>query len=265
MNPSTSRFTLDLQETQSQVSVPAKKGDTGRAWHISVSDGGLPYVFERGVIAKLSILTPTGETQESMDCKIDLSRNIIICDFTEMYELFGAVTSIPGVHSCLITLIDGFDDNAPRLGTAAFTLVVHDVGVIVEINLTDVALQKLKEIEDAETTRRGNEIIRQDNEVRREARFAEYFLTLPRVVDITLDHTKWEGSDDYYYQVVEIEGVTANTKVDLQASADVLAIFHEKDIAFVAENEGGTVTVYVIGDMPSQDYTIQAALKEVIA
>ena len=39
--------------------------------------------------------------------------------------------------------------------------------------------------------------------------------------------------------------------------------FYEKDITFVTENEGGVVTVYVIGQKPTNDYTIQVTITEV--
>ena len=42
-----------------------------------------------------------------------------------------------------------------------------------------------------------------------------------------------------------------------------LTIFHEKDLAFVTENENGTITVYAIGQKPENDYTIQVTLTEV--
>ena len=41
------------------------------------------------------------------------------------------------------------------------------------------------------------------------------------------------------------------------------AIFHDKDLAFVTENEDGVVTVYSIGDKPTNDYTIQVSITEV--
>ena len=42
-----------------------------------------------------------------------------------------------------------------------------------------------------------------------------------------------------------------------------LAIFYDKSLALVAENEGGVVTVYAIGQKPENDYTIQATITEV--
>jgi hypothetical protein len=53
--------------------------------------------------------------------------------------------------------------------------------------------------------------------------------------------------------------------VDLQPTSEQLEEFHYKIIAFVAENEGGVVTVYSIGDKPTGDHTIQITLTEVKA
>jgi hypothetical protein len=63
--------------------------------------------------------------------------------------------------------------------------------------------------------------------------------------------------------VVSIEGVTATSKVDLTPSVEQLDIFHEKDIAFTTENDGGVVTVFAVGDRPTNNYTIQAIVTEV--
>ena len=37
----------------------------------------------------------------------------------------------------------------------------------------------------------------------------------------------------------------------------------EKDIAFVAENEDGAVYIYCIGQVPENNYTLQATVTEV--
>ena len=78
---------------------------------------------------------------------------------------------------------------------------------------------------------------------------------------VTLLANKWQG--DPYRQVVSIAGVTEYSQVDLKPSVAQLAIFHDKDLAFVTENDGGTVTVYAIGDKPENDYTIQVSITEV--
>lgn len=84
-----------------------------------------------------------------------------------------------------------------------------------------------------------------------------------RIADIALLAANWEGDESPYSQVVEIPGVTAYSQVDLTPSVEQLTIFHEKDLTFVTENEGGVVTVYAIGQKPENDYEIQATIKEV--
>jgi hypothetical protein len=84
-----------------------------------------------------------------------------------------------------------------------------------------------------------------------------------RIADVTLLASAWEGSDRLWHQVVTIEGTTEYSQVDLTPSAEQLTIFHEKDIAFTTENEDGIVTVFAIGDKPSNDYVIQATITEV--
>lgn len=80
---------------------------------------------------------------------------------------------------------------------------------------------------------------------------------------VILPAAGWVGSDDDYYQVVELEGVTPGTKVDLQPTPEQVVIFLAKTIAFVAENNNCVVTVHSIGHKPENDYTIQVTLTEV--
>ena len=85
-----------------------------------------------------------------------------------------------------------------------------------------------------------------------------------RVVEIDLLASAWMGDASPYSQVVNIEGITEYSQVDLKPSVTQLAIFHDKDLAFVTENEDGVVTVYALGDKPLNDYTIQASITEVV-
>lgn len=88
-------------------------------------------------------------------------------------------------------------------------------------------------------------------------------ISTSRIAQITLWGSNWIGGDNLYWQNVEIEGVTKNSQVDLTPSAEQLAIFYEKDIAFVTENVDGVVTVYAIGQKIEGDYTIQVTITEV--
>lgn len=85
------------------------------------------------------------------------------------------------------------------------------------------------------------------------------------LTEITVYADRWVGDVSPYSQVVDIAGVKSNSKVDLQPSVEQLEVFHEIDLAFVTENDDGVVTVFAIGDKPTNDYTIQATITEVKA
>lgn len=84
------------------------------------------------------------------------------------------------------------------------------------------------------------------------------------VNSVKLLAANWVGNASPYSQVVSIPGVTQNSKIDLQPSTEQLAIFHQKDLAFVAENEDGVVTIFCIGQKPTNDYDIQITITEVV-
>ena len=220
MNSSVFRFTLDLQEAQSQVYIRVKRGDTRRKWSISICDGGFPCKLAPDVMmATLYISRPTGTTLEAACEVVD---NEIIYNFTENTAV------VTGLHSCQIVMIDNAGQSIP---TPNFNM---------EVSASNVGIEGT----DEDTTEVSA-------------------ILMPRLAYVTLLASAWVGDEDTFSQVVEIEGVTQYTKVDLQPDAEQLAIFHDKDLAFVTENVGGVVTVYAIGDVPTQDYTIQATLKEV--
>jgi hypothetical protein len=84
-----------------------------------------------------------------------------------------------------------------------------------------------------------------------------------RTVAISLYASKWLENDGKYSQSVSIANVTPYSKIDLQPSVEQLAVFYEKDIAFVTENIDGVVTVFCIGQKPANDYVVQASITEV--
>ena len=84
-----------------------------------------------------------------------------------------------------------------------------------------------------------------------------------RIANIDLLAANWVGASSPYSQVVDIDGITENSQVDLTPSIEQLVIFYEKDLGFVTENEDGVVTVYAIGQKPENDYTIQVTITEV--
>lgn len=89
---------------------------------------------------------------------------------------------------------------------------------------------------------------------------------LPKPISVTVYADKWkQASDDRYYQVVTVDNakITPNSKIDLQPSSEQLCIFHEKDLAFVTENDDGVVSIFCVGQVPTNDYKIQATVTEI--
>lgn len=90
---------------------------------------------------------------------------------------------------------------------------------------------------------------------------------LPKPASVTIYPDKWQqAADDRWYQVVTVANakITPNSKVDLQPSPEQLCIFHNKDLAFVTENEDGVISVFCVGQVPTNEYTMQATITEVI-
>mgnify|MGYP006923211087 CR=1 FL=1 len=90
----------------------------------------------------------------------------------------------------------------------------------------------------------------------------------PSPASITIYADRWEqdeGETMWHQEVVVANApITPYSKVDIQLSAEQIAIFYEKDLAFVTENDGGKVTVYSIGRVPENDYILQATVSEVV-
>lgn len=84
------------------------------------------------------------------------------------------------------------------------------------------------------------------------------------VVSVSAPLSEWKGAISPFSQVVAVPGVTATSKIDLQLGYDQLNTFRDQEIAFVAENVNGEVTLYAIGEKPKADVTLQATLTEVV-
>lgn len=92
-----------------------------------------------------------------------------------------------------------------------------------------------------------------------------YNVTSPvPVVNITLTASAWSGSGENYSQVVSVPGVTSKSQVNLTPTVEQAKTFYEKNITFLTENNGGKVTVYVIGQKPTNNYTMPVKIVEVV-
>lgn len=86
---------------------------------------------------------------------------------------------------------------------------------------------------------------------------------LPRLATITLMASAWTGSSAPYSQVVEIASITSASKIDLQPTMAQLSSLMSNDIALMAENVNGVVTIYSFGGKPSSNMSMQVLIQEV--
>lgn len=87
---------------------------------------------------------------------------------------------------------------------------------------------------------------------------------MPKTTFVELAEYEWINDGSLLYQVVEIGGITTNSKVDLQPTAYQILDLQNNDIAFILENDDGVVTAYCLGGRPNKSYTMQALITEVV-
>lgn len=86
---------------------------------------------------------------------------------------------------------------------------------------------------------------------------------VPTISTITLLASAWSGADNLYSQTVTIDGLTANSMVDLQPTPEQLIVWQDEGWSFTTLNDDGTVHVYVSGGKPTEDVAVQVKIQEV--
>ena len=161
MNSSIHRFSLDVQKSQSQVSIPVSLGDTGRTFQITLSDGGRQYIITEGCLAKISITRPTGTHIEDF-CAIE-DNTTIVYKFSQNKN----TAAVEGIHECDVTL---YDSEGEILTSARFTMVVSErVHRSDDIVVTDEDRTAIDAVLIAEAERKSAEDIRKAKEAERQA------------------------------------------------------------------------------------------------
>lgn len=84
-----------------------------------------------------------------------------------------------------------------------------------------------------------------------------------KIVTVTLFANSWVGDTSPFSQVVTVNGVTENSKVDLLPTAAQIVELQDDEISLMTENNDGVITVWAIGDKPATDMEIQALITEV--
>ena len=165
MKPSDYKISLDILESQSQYSLPMKKGETARVVYITLREGGVPYEFGADCFAVLSGKKPDGNPLEN---------NCVIKGNTIIYAITPQTTAVSGLVDCEIKLY-GVDNGL--VCSARFSIIV-DKRVVgdeeVESSSEFSALTNLyAEARNAENERVVAEQTRVENENKRVSTFSD--------------------------------------------------------------------------------------------
>ena len=90
------------------------------------------------------------------------------------------------------------------------------------------------------------------------------FGSLVKVAEITLAADGWKNAVSPFFQELTLDGVSVNSKVDLQPDEAQIVLLESKGTVLTAVNDAGAVTVYAVGNKPDTDITMQATIMEVV-
>ena len=142
------KFNLDLHSSQSQVSLAVKQGDTDRAFQITLSDGGEPYILPASSVVTLLVKKPSGYIYSS-GCIIK-HNSLIEFQFTE------GVATDPGINRCELAIY-GTDNEL--IASPNFTMIVSNRAVNTEeIEVSTEDVNKFDTIYQSEAQRNINEL-----------------------------------------------------------------------------------------------------------
>lgn len=85
----------------------------------------------------------------------------------------------------------------------------------------------------------------------------------PKVQNVVMSEASWEGSGPYT-QVLNLSGITPNSKIDMQADAGTISAIVSGEFSVTIKNDNGVVTAYAVGKKPALDLTLQLIATEVI-
>ena len=108
------KFTLDIHETMSSVSLSVKKGDTARRLLIHLADNGYPYHISEDCYAVFTAKKPDGKVVFN-NCRIE--------DCVIVYEFTDQTVAAAGLMDCEVIL---YGSSGQQLTCACFSIIVED-------------------------------------------------------------------------------------------------------------------------------------------
>lgn len=85
----------------------------------------------------------------------------------------------------------------------------------------------------------------------------------PKLTSITMFANAWTGSDDLYSQIIVVNSVDANSKIDLQPTPEIVIMLQDLETSLMITNDNGVVTAWSIGNKLNTDITVDILITEV--
>lgn len=85
----------------------------------------------------------------------------------------------------------------------------------------------------------------------------------PKLTKVLMLASAWTGNNNPYSQSVVINGVNANSKLDLQPTPEQIVSLQDSEISLMLTNDNGTVIAWAIGNKPTKDYVMDVLITEV--
>ena len=87
--------------------------------------------------------------------------------------------------------------------------------------------------------------------------------SLPKLTTITIPASGWSGSASPYSQVVAVNGVNVNSRLELLPTPTQISELQEAEISLTITNNNGVVTVYSFYGKPASDMEMQILITDV--
>jgi len=89
-------------------------------------------------------------------------------------------------------------------------------------------------------------------------------LDVPRIENLLLPAAAWAGAQSPFTQSAGIQGITADSVVDVRADETTLGqMLYDGTASIMIKNNNGICTAYAIGEKPTADLTVQLLISEV--
>ena len=86
---------------------------------------------------------------------------------------------------------------------------------------------------------------------------------MPKLMTVTIPVAGWSGNASPYNQVIAMNGVNVNSRLEMLPTPDQILMLQELEISLTITNNNGVVTVYSFYGKPESDMEMQILVTDV--